>query len=439
MKIIRGGAVAVLTALTCIGVALMAPPALGWPAHSLWVGTAATTKDGGTSCAEPGYNTIQAAINAAAPGQQIMVCAGTYTEQLQITHSVEISGIGTVIVKLPGSPADATTTCDKQMASGNPGNPPEKDQDAISICGDISVSLARITVDAAWASGTCYDAMYGVVVAGGATLRFSNSQITAAGAVPLNGCQGGDGILAGDSQGSPAQVGHLVLTGSRVSGYQKNGIVIDGAGSTGAIYNSIVTGAGPTPLIAQNGIVVGNGAGASIAASDVTGDECDVPAICGSDPLHQTQAAGIIVYATDAPVSVTDSTLTDNDMGLYYEADPSVPAPVSPTAVVDDDQFDRNRYAAVELDQGAALIEDSRMSGGDVGLQALQYSGQTFGIHSVATGLTIQNMTAATVQVLSDQTPGDEPGVLVVAGSQIHPGQVLNNSSNIQLLELGDS
>ena len=439
MKMIRGGVVAVLAAAACVSAAAAAPPALGWPAHSLWVSTATATSGGGTSCAAPGYNAIQAAVNAAASGEQIVVCAGTYTEQLQITKSVEISAIGTVVIQLPATPANATTTCDKQMASGNPGNPPEQDQDEISICGAVKVSLTGITVDAAWPGGTCYDAMYGVVVAGGATLRFEKSQVAAAGAVPLNGCQGGVGILAGDSQGSPAQVGHLLLTDSTVSGYQKNGVVIDGTGSTGTIDNSIVTGAGPTPLIAQNGIVVGSGAGASITAADVSGNECDFAAACGPDSLTQTQGAGILIYATDAPVSVTDTAVSANDMGVYYQADPSQPGPVSPTAVLDNDRLDQNRYEAVELDEGAALIEDTEMSGGNVGLQALQYAGQDFGIDSVATADKILRMGVATVQVLSDQAAADKPGVLVVAGSQIHPGQTLNNSASFQLLELGDS
>jgi hypothetical protein len=429
----------VLAAAACLGAAAAAPPALGWPAHSLWVSTAAATAGGGTSCAAPGYNTIQAAVNAASSGEQIVVCAGTYTEQLQITKSVEISGIGTVVVQLPATPANATTNCDKQMAPGNPGNPPEQNQDEISICGAVTVSLTGITVDAAWPGGTCYDAMYGVVVAGGATLRFEKSQIAAAGAVPLNGCQGGIGILAGDSLGSPAQVGHLLLTDSTVSGYQKNGVVIDGAGSTGTIYNSIVAGAGPTPLIAQNGVVVSSGASASITAADVRGNECDYASACGPDSLTQSQAGGILIYATDAPVSVTDTAVSANDMGVYYQADPSQPGPVSPTAVLDDDRLDQNRYEAVVLDQGAALIEDTEMSGGNVGLQALQYAGQNFGTDSVATADKILRMSVATVQVLSDQAAGDRPGVLVVAGSQIHPGQTLNNSASFQLLELGDS
>jgi hypothetical protein len=377
-------------------------------------------------------------VNAATPGQQIIVCAGTYTEQLQITKSVEISGIGTVTVQLPGTPSNATTGCDAQMAAGNPGTPPEQDQDAISICGSVKVSLTGITVDAAWAAGTCYDALYGIVVEGGATLGFTRSQIVAAGAVPLNGCQGGVGILVGDAQASPPQTGHLLLSDSTVSGYQKGGVVIDGAGSTASIQNAIVTGIGATSQLAQNGIQVGDGAGALISASSVSGNECDDASACGPDGLTQAQAAGILVFGTDAPVTITGCDVSGNDIGVYDEADASRTAPLTPTAVIDDTRFNADRDEAVVLDQGAALVENSQMSGGGVGLEAIQYSGQTFGTHSVATADTITNMSTATVDVLSDQAAGDKPGLLVVAGSQIRPGQILNNSSNVRLLLLAD-
>src|SRR6266849_6614761 len=38
----------------------------------------------GTSCDDPGYPTIQSAVNAAAPGDRINVCPGTYTEEVTI-------------------------------------------------------------------------------------------------------------------------------------------------------------------------------------------------------------------------------------------------------------------------------------------------------------------------------------------------------------------
>ena len=41
------------------------------------------------------------------------------------------------------------------------------------------------------------------------------------------------------AQAKPAQTGHLLLSGSSVSGYQKGGIVVDGAGSTATIGNAV--------------------------------------------------------------------------------------------------------------------------------------------------------------------------------------------------------
>src|SRR2546430_10662108 len=38
----------------------------------------------GSSCNNPGYRTIQSAVDAAGPGDKIKVCAGTYREQVKV-------------------------------------------------------------------------------------------------------------------------------------------------------------------------------------------------------------------------------------------------------------------------------------------------------------------------------------------------------------------
>src|SRR3712207_2794394 len=46
-----------------------------------------TVDDNGLDCRKADFNTIQAAVNAAVPGDTIKVCAGTRTEQVMIPAS----------------------------------------------------------------------------------------------------------------------------------------------------------------------------------------------------------------------------------------------------------------------------------------------------------------------------------------------------------------
>ena len=46
--------------------------------------------DDGVECPSPYSATIQAAVNAASPGDTILVCPGTYTEQVNVNKSVTV-------------------------------------------------------------------------------------------------------------------------------------------------------------------------------------------------------------------------------------------------------------------------------------------------------------------------------------------------------------
>src|SRR5688572_22372391 len=46
----------------------------------------------GSSCLDPGYATIQDAVNAAIPGETIMVCAGNYMENVNLAESLTLLG-----------------------------------------------------------------------------------------------------------------------------------------------------------------------------------------------------------------------------------------------------------------------------------------------------------------------------------------------------------
>ena len=144
---------AVITAL--IGLAVLPMPAGAAQPKTLWVAppsvvvavsSAASPAVTATSCATATYHTIQSAISAAPVGATINICTGTYVEQLTLTQSVSLVAVGAVSVQLPASPANSETACDNAPGNG----PYEPDQDGVLICGNATVSITGITVDAAW-------------------------------------------------------------------------------------------------------------------------------------------------------------------------------------------------------------------------------------------------------------------------------------------------
>jgi hypothetical protein len=429
--------IAALPVTAALALISLAPGVASASPGALWVGKAAASA-GGNSCAKPGYNTIQSAVNAAGSGATITVCAGTYTEQVEITKSLNVYGSGSPTIALPATPADSATACDAAVTAGGAQAP----QDGVDICGAINVTLQGVTVSAAWPGNTCYDSLYGVLVGGGATLNFVSSSVTAAGAVPLNGCQGGVGIEGGDSEASPLQVAHVNVVNSSVSGYQKNGITVDGKGSTASVSSSTVTGIGPTAEIAQNGIQVSDQASGQVIGSTVTGDECNYPVVCGPNGLSQYGGSGVLFYLSNPGSSVIGSTISSNDEGIYYAAAPSsgnsLFASLSPGLLISSDSLTNDRYQGIQVEEGAASISSTQINGGDVGIQLVQRAGQVTGMQVTATANTIKGESVAAAQVLSDQEPTDVAGsfTLTLNSFVSDAAGVLDNSKNLKTLQL---
>jgi hypothetical protein len=200
----------------------------------------------GTSCAVPGYNTIQAAVNASSAGDVIVVCPGTYPEQVTVGNSVTLTGSGNAIIQAP------------------PTLPPAGD--VVTVNNGASVTMFGFTVAGPGPSG-CGSIGAGIAVLGNASLDLSNTAVRDIRDNPFSGCQNGEGIRVG--RASTGNVGHATIDKVIVTGYQKNGITVDNAGSTGKITNTTVTGHGPTAVIAQNGIQVSRGAAATISTSTI--------------------------------------------------------------------------------------------------------------------------------------------------------------------------
>jgi hypothetical protein len=85
LRIALGVSLALVFAGAFAGMAASPASAAG---TTLWVNNTVTPGTApGTSCADPGYSTIEAAIAAASSGDTIHVCPGTYTETAAVTTS----------------------------------------------------------------------------------------------------------------------------------------------------------------------------------------------------------------------------------------------------------------------------------------------------------------------------------------------------------------
>jgi hypothetical protein len=374
------------------------------------------------SCAHPNYSHVQEAVNQ--PTSTVKVCSGTYTEQVQIEKGIAIVGEPGAVLKLPVAPADSTTPCDTAIPAKY-----EPNQDEISICTGGVVSISGLKIEALWPAGYCYDSMYGIFIAGGATLKATGDTIDGAGASPINGCQGGVALQAGSARTEPNEVGHAILDNVSISGYQKNGINITGAGATGVITKTTVTGAGPTDQIAQNGLEVAFGGVAKVKSSTISGNECeDVPA-CG---FTGTQSAGILFFLDGTGSSVTKSKIDENDFGAYYVSE-SPTEPASPEVSFTKDTLSGNRYEGLILDQGNAQLTHDKIKGpGKIGIELVQYEGQTLEPNSRASKVKFSGLSEADLKVSSDKQPGDLPGKFTITKSTVKV--VISESSNYELV-----
>jgi len=399
-------------------------------ATTAWVAQT-TVKLPHNSCANPGYNTIKEALSSTAT--TIIVCAGKYTEQVQIERPVSIKAPGGgVTIQLPATPVNSTTPCDTELTGSQP------NQDAVSICTTGTVSITGIKVEALWPSGTCYDSMYGIFVGDGATLKATDDEVVGAGASPINGCQGGVGIEVGTTR-SPGEVGHATLVGDTVSQYMKNGITDESAGSSLSVTSTTVTGAGPTPEIAQNGIQVSFGGSGKISKSTVTGNECNVAGACGNstEDLVKSQATGVLFLDATKGSSVQDSKLNENDIGAYAYAEKEVN---KPWTTISGNTMNKDRYESVVLDQGYAVVNKNEMTEGEVGIQLIQYNGQEFGPRGTGSEDNIEKMSRFAVEGYSDLNPADHFGSFTITKSHISNNTGIvstNNPSKLPITTTG--
>ena len=247
---------------------------------------------GSTPCPGAAYATIQDAVNAAAPHDEVRVCAGTYAEQIVIP-----AGKDGLVVR-SSEPLGAVIQAPAAMT--DPG-------DVVRINAARDVTLEGFTI-----AGPLPDALFcslfprtGVRVNGGgsATIRANRITDIRSETSDLRGCQNGVPILVGSAP--EGETGTAVIAQNPIEAYQKTGVLVDNAGSSAFVLGNTVTGDGPNVTIAQNGIQVSNGADAVVNGNWIAGQ------IYSPSPL----ASALIVYLPGR-VSIVRNNVSDTDYGI---------------------------------------------------------------------------------------------------------------------------
>jgi nitrous oxidase accessory protein NosD len=115
---IRKASIAVLgTCLTAIALVSASPAA---PAATLYVSPHGVAGAAGAGCDSAAYSTIQAAVDVAPAGSTVIVCSGSYKEDVVISTSLKLVGQKGAVIH--GSPT-ASGTCDQNGPFG-PGSAP---------------------------------------------------------------------------------------------------------------------------------------------------------------------------------------------------------------------------------------------------------------------------------------------------------------------------
>jgi nitrous oxidase accessory protein NosD len=343
----RSGAARLRAPVAITGAAVCAAMSAGLLTAALGTGVASAavttryvgaTAGGDTGCANPGYTSVQAAVDAASPGNTVYLCGTTpFPGQVIINKSIKLTGSRGASLGAPSPWVASADPLPPQFASDNLFVP----QAIVVVWGaGVNVAIRDLTVNGTLpGNGGCAEQEFGILVIDGAAADITDDAVTNIrdSNPALYGCQFGVGIQVGKEYwptsnfaSTPAEdfTGTAKISGTAVSGYQKAGIVVDGPGSSASVSHDTVTGAGPLSalgqIIAQNGIQVSRGASGRVAGNTVSDNQYSGPG--------NASDGGVLIYGgcgdpLTTNVSVVGNTLTNNDVGVYLSnSDPACTA-----------------------------------------------------------------------------------------------------------------
>ena len=330
------------------------------------------------------FSTIQAAVTAAAAGDHIKVCPGTYVEQVTVP-----AGKNGISLEGNGNPRDPNQPANQQTVIKAPATmtPP---MSIVEVSQSQNVKIMGFTISGP-GGGNCHSIESGVRVDQGGSADIEQNHITKIEDTPPGGCQSGIGILVGHA--AESTTGTATIKNNTVDQYQKGGIVVDNTGSYADVENNLVLGQGTAIAnIAANGIQVSRGATARVTNNTVAGNQ-----FAGAESTG-VESVGILLYHPGNPTDVENNTLqvqqdhqppsAINDVGIYDQAS-------SGGVMIDNNNVFGQAFNGIVLDgdSGSTVVQNNKVAdttthfGGSNGVD----SGDGFLVFDGTIGSLLQN------------------------------------------------
>jgi hypothetical protein len=256
------------------------------------------------------FPNISIAISSVPAGSTIIVCPGTYPEQLTINKRLTIKSAfngnsGAAVITVPAGGLAQNST---SLATGNP------IAAQIVFDGASSANLSYLVVEGTNNNiQTCGLNLIGIFYRNSSGTIMKNSQLNQTLPSGFTGCQSGLGIFV---QSGGAGSSKVSITGNYVHDYQKNGITGNEAGTIVTVTGNTVIGSGPTTGAAENSIQICFGATGSISGNTV-GDDIWAPDVVG-DPGDA--AAGILVFGSNG-ITIASNIVNSTQFGISVNTD----------------------------------------------------------------------------------------------------------------------
>jgi len=284
--------------------------AAGW-CHWSYAATL-TVGSGQSGCPTATYPTINTALTAASPGDEIDICPGLYAEQLVITKPVTLRGIAANgMQRVLVQPTTLTNVENQQPAGGvvpSPANVPAF-QAVISVLNTSDVVIEGLAIDASNNTVTgCTVALAGIHFSNASGTVANNAISGAQLSYPLS-CTtlfpgNGFGIQVDTTKGQTGPFS-VSITGNSIHDFNRDGILVNGSGITAAVSGNTITGVGPSTGYHQFGVFIALGAVGQVARNIISQGNCGTIDI---NDCFNLRSEGVVLRA------VGDGTVVDSNM-----------------------------------------------------------------------------------------------------------------------------